>query len=189
MKKRTVALLMAAVLLFGAAVGGTLAWLQDSTDPIVNTFTAGHVKIGLEETKPDSQTAKMVPGATIEKDPKITVAAGSEACYVYVKVETAAGEGAYAFDKYISYELDGWTALEGVANVFYKTVNAATANEGTTLNILVDEEVTVLNTVTSTMLEKVSNDEIDVTMTFTGYAVQQDATLADAKAAWVAAGF
>ena len=39
MKKKTLALLLALVLLAGGVIGGTLAWLTDKTDPVKNTFT------------------------------------------------------------------------------------------------------------------------------------------------------
>ena len=39
MKKKTVALLLSLVLVFGVVAGGTLAWLTQKTDSVVNTFT------------------------------------------------------------------------------------------------------------------------------------------------------
>ncbi len=185
MKKRTVALLMAAVLLFGAAVGGTLAWLQDSTDPIVNTFTAGHVRITLTETKPEEGTAKMVPGTEIAKDPTIAVVAQSEECYLYVKVVKTA-----LLDTYISYTMAaGWTEMDtsddGLTTVYYREVDKDTAAAGVSYPVLLDNQVTV-NDVSSTQMEAVTAD--NVKLTFTGYAVQKEAGQT-AQTAWTAAGF
>ena len=87
MKKRTLIILVALVAVFGMAVGGTIAWLTDQTEPITNTFTVGNINIELKETATEF---KMVPGVTIVKDPKITVKSGSEACYLFVKVEKSA---------------------------------------------------------------------------------------------------
>ena len=95
MKKLIVALLVL-VLVIGGTVGGTLAWLSASADAVENTFTVGNITITLEETfntksdgstKEDKWVGKIVPGGTQAKDPTITVAAGSEKCYVYVMVE------------------------------------------------------------------------------------------------------
>lgn len=49
MKKRTIALLMAVVMLFGMTVAGTLAWLQAESETVTNTFTVGDINIKLDE--------------------------------------------------------------------------------------------------------------------------------------------
>lgn len=52
-RKRTLArpvlLALSLVLVLGLSVGGTLAFLIDSTDPVTNTFTPGEVKTEIEE--------------------------------------------------------------------------------------------------------------------------------------------
>ena len=94
--KKTLALTMAMVLAFGCGIGGTLAWLSASTETVTNTFTVGDININLTETwntdsdgngSLDVWTGKVVPGATEDKDPMITVVKGSEKCYVYALVE------------------------------------------------------------------------------------------------------
>ena len=82
---KTVAILLALVLAIGCAVGGTLAWLISETGPVVNTFTYGDINIGLTETTGRDYT--ITPGVDIKKDPKVTVEANSEACWLFVKVE------------------------------------------------------------------------------------------------------
>ena len=86
MKKRTLALILALVLVFGAAVGGTIAYLTDTTDPVTNTFTVGKVDITLTETfntdtdndgTNDAWKAQLIPGTTYAKDPVVTVTANS----------------------------------------------------------------------------------------------------------------
>ena len=99
MNKKTVALLMACVLLVGAAIGGTMAWLVDDTDPVTNVFTVGDINIDLKEhnyvpetnTVGDTEVIKndnylFVPGDTLPKDPFVTVKANSEKCYLFVRV-------------------------------------------------------------------------------------------------------
>ena len=82
MKARSKALLLVlcAVLLAAVSVLGTVAYLTSDTQTITNTFTVGTINIELTETKPESKQAKIIPGVDIEKDPKVTVKANSEAC-------------------------------------------------------------------------------------------------------------
>lgn len=67
------------------SIAGTVAWLTATTTPVTNTFTVGDINITLAETTGTSY--KVVPGGSQSKDPKVTVTAGSEKCYVYVTVE------------------------------------------------------------------------------------------------------
>ena len=98
--KKIVALLLCAVLLVGASIAGTLAYLTFRTDEVKNTFTIGKVEIKLDEAVVDKETGvattertekgnadvRMIPGRTIDKDPTVTVLKDSEDCYVRVKV-------------------------------------------------------------------------------------------------------
>lgn len=98
MKKKTVAFVLAMVLVFAVTVGITVAYLT-STDNVKNTFTVGSVKINLDEAKVNTDgTAvtpaervkaneyKLMPGHTYIKDPTVTVLKGSEESYVRMKV-------------------------------------------------------------------------------------------------------
>lgn len=123
MSMKVVTLVLTAVLLFGCAVGGTLAWLQDTTDPVVNTFTEGKVDIDLYETPVNggtnkANTYKMVPGDVLSKDPTIEVLAVSEACWLFVKVEEIND-----VDTFLDYDIaEGWTLVPGETNVYYRAV-------------------------------------------------------------------
>ena len=140
MKKKTLALFLALTLVLVGVIGGTMAWLTDTTDAVVNTFTDSDIDITLAETEKDF---KMVPGYTISKDPKVTVETGSEKCYLFVELEESAN-----FDNFLTYEIaDGWTALDGVDNVYYRTVD--TADMGTAYSVLKGDQVTVKGTVLS----------------------------------------
>lgn len=164
-----------------ASVGGTIAWLTATTEPVVNTFTYGNINIDLTETKPVNRQAKIIPGVDIEKDPKVTVKGGSEACWLFVKVEET---GTFVANK-VTYEVDttantGWTKLtgvNGVDNVWYREVGAVTAD--TDFNILKDNKVTVSNTLTKEDIKNITNP----TLKFTAYAIQKEGS-ADAAAAW-----
>ena len=177
MKKKVLSI-VAVVLVLCCAIGGTLAWLTDRTGPVVNTFTVGDINIELKET---TTNYKMVPGNTISKDPKVTVKAGSEACWLFVKVEKSTN-----FDGFMTYAMaDDWTQGDGKDipdNVFYREVPATTAD--VSFDVLRNNQVQVLNTVTKTQMENIKNNVITApTLTFTAYAVQKD-NVADAATAW-----
>ena len=190
MKKKITITIICAVLSCVCLIGTTFAWLVDKTDPVKNTFTVGNVDITLTETKGTEVTAgkeyefKMVPGNDIAKDPKVTVVAGSEACYVFVKIEKSAN-----FDTFMEYALaDGWVQLKDNSNVdvtgvFYRTVDATTAESGAKYNVLNGDKVTVKNTVTKGDMDGLDDASKYPTLTFTAYAVQSD-NVADAYTAW-----
>lgn len=86
MKKRIVIIALAIMMLsISIAVGTTLAWLMDETDPVENTFTVGDINIKLDETT--GSDYKIIPGGKQDKDPTVTVNKGSEDCYVYVLID------------------------------------------------------------------------------------------------------
>ena len=87
MKKKILAATLAAVLLVGVGVGGTLAWLTATSETVTNTFTVGDINITLAETT--EKNFKIVPGGEADKDPTVTVKSGSEKCYVYVSIENS----------------------------------------------------------------------------------------------------
>ena len=122
-RNRRIAMTVALVLVVAlASVGGTIAWLTATTTPVTNTFTVGNIDITLDETTTDY---KMVPGNTIAKDPKVTVKAGSEACWLFVKIEESAN-----LDNYISCDVaEGWTKLNTTPadTIYYRSVDALTA--------------------------------------------------------------
>lgn len=174
--------LLALVLVFGCAVGGTFAWLTAKTDPVVNTFTYGDINIGLAETTGSGY--KIVPGVDIRKDPKVTVKAGSEACWLFVKVDE---ENWLSFKEAdgktakIAYEIEsGWTKLEGQNGVYYREVGAAAAD--TSFEVIKGNVITVSENLTKTEVNTVVT--VQPKLTFTAYAVQKDgvATAADAWA-------
>lgn len=206
--KKILVLALAALLLVAVGVGGTLAWLTATTDPVTNTFTESDVDITLTETTGDRY--KMVPSVDITKDPKVTVKAGSEACFVFVKI-TEAGEVSYnegtttvtkKFDDFLTYALaSGWEFLDTTnygnktdnANdtyVIYKT-QAATESD-TALQILANDKVSVKDSVNKAMMDALALNESEYpTLTFQAWAIQQangtDTTFTPAQA-WEALG-
>ena len=135
MKKKTKALMLVlcAVLLVTASVLGTMAYLT-STEKVVNTFTVGKVAITLDEAKVKEDVTPaagaalvkenayhLLPGHTYTKDPTVHVQANSEDSFIFVKVEN--GIASYEAGTTIAAQIaaNGWTALGGVENVYYKT--------------------------------------------------------------------
>lgn len=166
---------MVSLIIF-SVIGGSLAWLMTSTDPVVNVFTYGDIRITLTETKgelmSDGHYFKMTPGKTIEKDPKISVQVDSEDCWLFVKVEESSDK---ALSDYVEYTIaDGWTALQGTPGVYFRTVDNSTATQ--TFSVLKDDKVSVKGSVTLEMLRAL-NDTNYPKMTFTGYAVQRDMSI------------
>jgi DNA-directed RNA polymerase beta subunit len=106
--------------------------------------------------------------ATIEKDPKVTVGAGSEACYVFVKFEKTNN-----LDNFITYtKADGWTQLDGVTEeIYYRKVGTASSVQE--FPVLNGNAVTVSNTVTKGMMEGLTSAQYP-TLTFTASAIQSD---------------
>lgn len=178
---KLVVAMLAVTLLIGCAIGGTVAWLTATTDSVVNTFTYGDINITLTENKPADRQAKIIPGVDIEKDPKVTVKANSEACWLFVKVEES---GKFVENK-VTYSIDtGWTQGDGTnipANVYYRQVGAVTEN--TDFAVLKDNMVTVSDTLTKEDIKSIATNP---TLTFTAYAVQKDGFNA-AAAAWAEA--
>lgn len=171
MKKKTMAMLISLVFILVCAVGGTLAWLTAQTDTVNNTFTGSDIGVELAESTGTSY--QMVPGHTISKDPKVTIKAGSEDCYLFVKVEKSSN-----FDSFMTYEMDDiWTKLEGVDGVYYMIFDSKDAGntnaKGTAYSVLDDNKVTVKDTVTKTMMDGLNAEgATKPTLTFTAYASQ-----------------
>lgn len=153
-----------------ASVGTTIAYLTSKSESVTNSFTVGKIEISLTET---TSNYKLVPGLDVAKDPKITVKAGSEACYLFVELDIDAD-----LDNVISYELaNGWTALSTYTNVYYRTVEQVDID--TEFYVLKDNKVTVNFDATVADINKASNQ----TLTFTAYACQSLA-VATVDEAW-----
>lgn len=175
MKTKKLMAAVAVALTLCVTIGGTLAWLTDKTEEVKNTFTVGNVDISLEETTEDY---KMVPGTEIAKDPTVTVEAGSEDCWLFVKVDESANLG-----DFITYTIaDGWTPLSDVAGVYYREVSASDPEKS--FGVLTDNKVSVKGEVTKAMMDAIENGTAqNPTLTFTAYAIQKSG-FETAAAAW-----
>ena len=215
MKTRNKALLLTlcAVLLVTASVLGTMAYLT-STDEVQNTFTVGQVKITLDEAKvnpdgtlvykEDGQTPvdrvstnsyKLLPGHTYNKDPMVTVLKGSEPSYVKMTVTFSkaneldaifAPDGAKLTSIFNGYDATNWIAKGNTKDAtadtrtyefWYKeTVSAPDAD--VPLDALFDS-ITVPGEITNEQLATIEG----MTITVNAYAIQADG-FANADEAW-----
>lgn len=200
MKKKATIAVVALALVLCFAIGGTLAWLVDKTDKVVNTFTYGDINIDLWENDYNPENGildtskkvtsesdyKMVPGNSMPKNPTVTVEADSEACWLFVKVDESSN-----FDTFMTYAIaEGWTQLtvdaEGNAItdlIYYRKVDATTAD--TDFTVLENNQVSVKEDVTKEMLN--ADDFVAPTLTFTAYAVQRDSNITTVAQAWTIA--
>lgn len=191
--KKKLTVVAALVLVLAMGVGGTLAYLTDKSATVTNTFTVGNVKISLVETT--GSEYKMVPGNKIAKDPKVTVGATSEDCYLFVKLDKSSNFDDF-FENFVL--ADGWTVGTGTGtggngvptDVCYR--EDAKANDSFYVlasggDGYANGYVQVKGTVTQGMMDAISDenneDATEPTLEITAYAVQK-ANVASAKAAW-----
>lgn len=169
-------LILVLMLLLGGVIGGTVAWLIANTDPVVNTFTYGDINIELDETdtndgdnNPNTNEYEMIPGQTITKDPVITVKEGSEAMWLFVKLDKSVDPD---FDDFMTYTMaGGWTALSGVDGVYYREVSETEVEaDDKEFGVIMNHTITVKEDVTKTQLNSLVSYP---TLTVTAYAVQR----------------
>lgn len=190
---KVVALTLAAGLLVGGTVGGTVAWLMDKTASVTNTFTVGDVEISLIEngnaidTDTTINSFKIVPGTTQKKDPTVQVKANSEDSWIFVKIEES--NNIYNLtQKYVNWTVDtsqgAWTEIvdlrESEGNL--KTyVYYAEYTSGATLKeypVLVNKEVSYSSGLTKENLSAANTTP--PSLAFTAYAIQKDGLKTDA---------
>jgi predicted ribosomally synthesized peptide with SipW-like signal peptide len=150
MKKKSLVMTVAAVACVAVVgIGATLAVLSDTTSQLTNTFafTDEGIDITLDENAvkydggnyvedgdtriPEGQGnayEKVLPNATLAKDPRVTVAADSLDCYVFVSIENANAEDVLAIK---DLNMEAWeevtvkTPAENTKYYIYKGAEAA----------------------------------------------------------------
>ena len=159
---------------------GTLAYLT-SQDTVTNTFTVGKVEITLDEApvnemgvviagnRVDNNEYKLIPGHNYFKDPTIHVQDGSEACWLFVKIENTNPNATIN-----GLAENGWISIVGTD---YWVYDGATV--GANSNVKVFDSFTYANTVTDT------TDDAGKQIVVTAYAIQADG-FATWQDAWIA---
>ncbi|MBQ8648429.1 MAG: hypothetical protein IJ484_09825 [Oscillospiraceae bacterium] len=189
-KRKALILSICVLLLSVTMVTGTLALAFD-VDEKVNTFTVGQVRIELNETLVDKNgnpvdengaplpsgadlvktgagnIYKLTAGASLLKDPTVTVQAGSDACWLFVLVEETEG-----VDRFVAWRIDaGWMPLDAQAypGVYCREVDAT--DRDLAFPVLDDNAVTVKG-VNAQMLAGLTRETLP-TLNITAYAVQK----------------
>ena len=198
--KRSLILILTIILALGASTLSTLAYLT-SEDAVVNTLTVGKVKIVLDEAKVDGNGRKikdgervkgneyhLIPGVTYDKDPTLTVKAGSSSAYVRMlvtldkydaikEIDALGGENFQLTHLGIVIDETNWTSVESPTiddnnqtitfeYRYNKPVEASTS-EDTQLEPLFTN-FTIPAEVTSDELETIDH----MTITVRGHAIQ-----------------
>lgn len=196
MKKKILVACLCVALAMLTIAGTTLAYLT-SQDKVENTFTVGKVAITLDEAKVDNlgnplneagkpvddvkdahrqkdNSYKLMPGHEYIKDPTVHVTAKSENSWIFVEVKN--GISTFEAAKSAAYTpiadqitANGWTALDGVTDVYYReyTQNDAQVDYTVFSNFQMDDNA---NTVKG--WDQISSSTTKVTVT--AYAVQMD---------------
>ena len=225
--RRALLLVACAVMLVSVSVSATLAYLTSRTEVVNNTFSVGNVNITLDEAPVDTDgketsgdrvmanSYKLLPGHDYDKDPTVHVAAGSEECYLFVKVVNGISAIEKAYVKTTTTENEdgttstnaetlgtiakqmednGWVALTGIKDAQNNPVDTTnvyylnvtkTAGE----DAIVFENFAIKDDMSNTTLASYTS----ATITVQAYAVQKDGfdSAAEAYAAapctWTAA--
>ncbi len=210
MNKKTLILALSLMLIFCVTMGVTLAYLNVSTDPVVNTFIPAELgSLTLDENDTTDYNNNesdhdylVVPGQSITKDPRVTFSFSNENgevvdAYVFVKIDVNATNGwtssdGRTFTKQVgdvsngmSFTIDTfWTKLDTPAGtyVYYKAVDVdVPSTHVNNQNVIANNTISV-----STDIVKESIGEVSTAgLTFTAYAIQQ-ASFADVESAWAA---
>lgn len=180
-KKALLSALCAGLLVVGSVMG-TMAYLTDY-EKVENTFTVGHVDITMDEAKANADGSlvenaarvkeneyHLLPGHTYAKDPTVHVEAGSEDCYIFVKIENGIAAIESTADSYASIadqvSANGWTKLDGVDNVYYQEWAKGSAD----VDLEIFANFTIGAEQTNDTMDDYGNAKVDVT----AYAVQKD---------------
>lgn len=191
-KKKTCILLVTVCLLIGCAIGGTLAWLTDSSETVTNKFLGTDINITLKESplKEDGSYGEpaenvtnkyaMVPGYSYKKDPVVTVEKNSEACWLFVKFEEKENASTYLDYTSTLTSENKWNQGDGTKiprNMWYREVEAKDSDQSWYL--LKDNTISVKNNVTKENMETAAKSEL----VYHAYAHQlyKDNTSADNK--------
>ena len=209
MKKKILVACLCVALAVLTIAGTTLAYLT-SQETVTNTFTVGKVEIKLDEAKANADgtlvegadrvktnSYKLIPGHTYNKDPMVTVLSGSESSYIKMTVTfTKAAEldaifaptGADLTSIFNGYDSTNWiykgntedtTANTRTYEFWYKEAVAAPTAD-VALDALFDQ-IKAPDSLTNSDL----NNLKDLKITVNAYAIQADG-FATAEAAWAA---
>lgn len=213
-KTKMIIILLCFVLMTACSVMLTLAFLTDR-ESVKNTFTVGDVQIKVDESvvNPDGDPEldedgnpvreeqgneyHLIPGKTYQKDPMVTVKAGSEPCYVRMLVTlncVSELKAIFGDDFLPERYVEGWDSSKwscvGISDNgdntatyefrYYTTIDASDEEQDLPLEPLFTH-FSVPAELTGAQLETISDFEIRVV----GNAIQAE-SFDNADAAWAA---
>ena len=138
--KRVVLMFAATVITIVGSIGGSMAWLSDTTPQAVHSMTLGGISAGYFDSKSNQTfnlrpagsetdpTLRLIPGATLEVNaPPVVIDEGSGDCYLFLHLKEDIGSlPAAEFGRYLQYGVaDGWIPAEGEnipRGVYYQIV-------------------------------------------------------------------
>ena len=203
-RKKTWLIAACAALVLVASVVGTIAYLTDTTDDVVNTFTVGKLledpldfvlkehqatdtdKDGVYELNTDevdTNTYTVLPGVDLPKDPYVKTTEPLQLdAYVFVEVVDETGSALH-----FTVDSNNWTELKNVTGpkkgkVYAMKANGGIADAGEKLgpiSILTDDKITVDNVEIEDAAAQFGGK-----VTFYGYMIQAGG-FANANEAWV----
>lgn len=173
-KTKSIIITSTVVIVLIAIVGTTIAWLTSHTNFLTNVFTYGDIEISISESDTNdgdedinTNSYEMIPGININKDTKVTVKAGSEDCWLFIRLIKEND-----FDEYMIYSLEtNWTLVEGYENVYYTKVNKMDTDQ--TFNIMKDNAISVKADLTQADVSHITEDTYP-TLEIKAYAVQRN---------------
>ncbi len=175
-RKLLICLLILSILAVASVSMVQAVFYRTHTDTFNITINADIIDISMAGVNDNSDV--FLPGTTLTlaNSPTVTLGKGSEACYLFVKATKSAD-----FDTYMSYQMaEGWTALDGVANVYYREVDTLAADA--TYGIVMNDQITVPATLTIEQMNVATAQSVS----FAAYAVQKTATTSTPTTAWQA---
>ena len=199
---KVMTLVLAFVLVVGASVAGTLAWLTAQTPTVTNTFTSAELfsdngsftlwEHKAEDTDGDgvytldnstevtSNSYNILPGVNIPKDPTVDVVGLEEHAYLYIKVTSTLPTG-------LTYTIDSanWTALSGYDGVYVYGGSNAENNIVKATNAAPETfEATILTGNQIMVADNYSGTSDGITLSFDAYMVQATGNGDSAADAW-----
>lgn len=138
----------------------------------VNNQTGDAVPDGLPDKTKTGNTYQMMPGRTFYKDPEVTVKAGSEKMWLFVKIEEKNNA-----QEFLAYSTDNcWQPVVNgtavVKNVYYCIVQPSAAD--VVVPVLENNKVKVKEDVDQSKLAQVQNAAEKPTLNITAYAIQYE---------------
>lgn len=205
-------MLLAFVLVAGASVAGTLAWLSAETTEVTNTFTSAELFANPktqftlwehEATDEDKDgrytldksnevlgnTYDILPGVNIPKDPTVDIENLKENAYLYIKVtESLPNDLSYSIDSNNWDKLDekypGVWIYKGDKAV-NNVISASDDSKQTFLvNVLTQIQDSTYGNYAITVAPNYEGNNNAITLTFDAYMVQATGNGANAKEAW-----